>query len=321
VLAPYSEKVWKTPPAEISATAAEVRVSAGSLTKMARRILSGGREKAGEETALRRFRYLKGGVESLVRRLAERVTAVGGEIRCDCRVERLICKGDGAWQVHHTQGEIGANAVISTIPVTHLPGLLRGDGFPTPPKESVEALVYLEIVLVFLVIERAQVSENHWLYFPDADICFNRGYEPSRFSDDPEKPPNQTLLCLEITARPNSALLKSTDEDLRVLVRRDLARTGLVKEEEVGKSFVVRLPFGYPLYDRHADENLARVLDCLRRWPGLVTTGRQGIFSHNNMDHSMHMGIEAARALAAGAEGQARWYDGVEGLRHFRIVD
>jgi hypothetical protein len=52
-----------------------------------------------------------------------------------------------------------------------------------------------------------------------------------------------------------------------------------------------------------------------------VTTGRQGIFSHNNMDHSMHMGIEAARALAAGAEGQARWYDGVEGLRHFRIVD
>jgi hypothetical protein len=39
------------------------------------------------------------------------------------------------------------------------------------------------------------------------------------------------------------------------------------------------------------------------------------------MDHSMYMGLEAARALAAGPEGLTRWYDSADRLRHFRIVD
>jgi protoporphyrinogen oxidase len=321
VLEPYSAKVWKIPPREISVKAAEVRVSAGSMTKLARRILTGGREKPGQETALRRFRYLRGGVESLVLRLAEKVRESGGEILCGRRIESLALEDDGTWRVRHSHGEARSSGVVSTIPVTSLPRMLRRSEALSLPERELAALEYLAIYLVFLIIDKPTVSDNHWLYFPDPDLCFNRGYEPRRFWDDPEAPAAQTMLCLEITARPGTDLHAANDEQLASRVESDIVRAGLVREEEIVKSFVRRLPFGYPLYDRPADENLARVFEFLRRWPGLVTTGRQGLFSHNNMDHSMHMGLEAARALASGSEGVDRWYDNVERLRHFRIVD
>jgi protoporphyrinogen oxidase len=192
---------------------------------------------------------------------------------------------------------------------------------PTPPSDAIAALEYLRIVLVFLILRRSEVSENQWLYFPDRDLCFNRGYEPRRFWDDPNSPRDRTLLSLEITARAGAEILTASDQEVTDLVVQDIARTGLIKREDVEKSIVARLPFGYPLYDCLADSNAQRVFDYVRQWPGLVTTGRQGLFSHNNMDHSMHMGLESARALAAGPEGLNRWYDRADELRHFRIVD
>jgi protoporphyrinogen oxidase len=321
ILEPYSAKVWKLPPEEISVEAAKVRVSAGSMGKLARRILSGGREKPGQETALRRFRYVKGGVEAIVHRLCQKVKEAGGVILCDSPATGLRLEQDTHWWIQHAGGEIESSAVISTIPIPTLVHMLSGEGHTRPPEEDLAQLEYLAIFLVFVVVRRPAVSENHWLYFPDADICFNRGYESKQFYADGGTPSDETILCLEITARPGSALDRESDDQLIADVIRDLAKTRLVQPAEVGKSFVVRLPFGYPLYHQRVDSHLRRVFDGLRGWPHLVTTGRQGLFSHNNMDHSMHMGLEAARALAHAPEGVARWYDNVDRLRHFRIVD
>lgn len=321
VLAPYSAKVWKMPPSEISVEAAKVRVSAGSLGKLAKRLLAGGQERAGRETALQRFRYVKGGVEGLVRRLCENVEAAGGVILCGQEVSALRLREGGCWSVHHSESVTEASAVISTIPITSLLDRVEGERLPRPDPADLAALEYLSIFLVFVTVKRPFVSENHWLYFPDTDICFNRGYEPKRFWADPKAPSDESLLCLEITARPGTPLALASDAELAAMVLRDLEKTGLVKRGEVGKSFVVRLPFGYPLYHRNVDPPLRRVFDRLRQWPNLVTTGRQGLFSHNNMDHSMFMGLQAARALAAGPDGIARWCEECDRLRHFRIVD
>ncbi|MBN1478449.1 FAD-dependent oxidoreductase [Candidatus Sumerlaeota bacterium] len=321
VLRPYSTKVWKTDPSGLSVKAAEVRVSAGSMVKMAKRLLMGGRERRGQETALKRFRYLTGGVESLVKRLGERVRGAGGVIECGARVEEMICEGEGRWRVRHSRGETEANAVLSTIPVTQMTPMLRGIVGESAPEENLAALEYLAIHLVFLVINRPQATPNHWLYFPGEDICFNRGYEAKHFWEAEAAPADQTLLCLEITARPHTPLHTAGERELIERTQGDLSRIGLVTAGEIEKSFVVTLPFGYPLYDRLSDENLRRVLEHLAGWPGLIVTGRQGLFSHNNMDHSMHMGLEAARALAAGPEGVAGFYARADRLRHHRIVD
>jgi len=320
ILGPYSAKVWKCPPSQISVKAAEVRVSAGSMTKRARRLLTGGREKAGEETALKRFRYLRGGVESLVKRLVARAEESGVVIQCGTRVGKVTRQADG-WLVEHSEGKTEASHVISTIPVTILPRMLQGQAVGQAPRADLQSLDFLGIALVFLVIRRERVSDNHWLYFPGPEVCFNRGYEPTRFWRDECSPQDQTLLCLEITARHADSLWQLDDEELASQVVSDLEKTGLVSGDLVEKSLVERLPFGYPVYDCASDEHLRKVFAHLRQWPGLITTGRQGLFSHNNMDHSMHMGLEAARALAEGPEGIQRWYERADTLRHQRIVD
>lgn len=320
VLRPYSEKVWKIAPSEISPKAAEVRVSAGSMGKMAQRLLTG-KEPKGQETALKRFRYIRGGVEGLVKRLCDKVNGVGGEIVCRQPVEELVPTEGGSWKVRHSGGEIECDAIISTLPLPTLRDAFKSPQFNPPTIEHLNQLEYLAIWLVYLVVNRPHASENHWLYFPDEDLCFNRGYESKRFWAADNSPSAQTLLTLELTARPGTPLFSAGDDELTEMTVRDIERTGLVRRDEVVKSFVVRLPFGYPLYDCPADGHLKAVFDHLRQWPTLVTTGRQGLFSHNNMDHSMHMGLEAARALARGPEGVQRWYDSTEKMRYFRIVD
>ena len=65
------------------------------------------------------------------------------------------------------------------------------------------------------------------------------------------------------------------------------------------------------------------MLEGLRRVPNLLTLGRQGLFNHNNMDHSISMGLHAADCLNAAppAEAVRRWYDEAAAYRRMRIVD
>ena len=57
--------------------------------------------------------------------------------------------------------------------------------------------------------------------------------------------------------------------------------------------------------------------------PNLITTGRQGLFNHNNMDHSIYMGLRAADLLNSlpAAEAIQRWYDDADHFKTMRIVD
>ena len=66
----------------------------------------------------------------------------------------------------------------------------------------------------------------------------------------------------------------------------------------------------------------------VRRTPGQSgvrtsrASGRQGLFNHNNTDHSIYMGLRAADAIAQSPDAPADpWYDTVEEFKHFRIVD
>jgi hypothetical protein len=68
---------------------------------------------------------------------------------------------------------------------------------------------------------------------------------------------------------------------------------------------------------------LAKVFQGLRSIENLISSGRQGLFNHNNTDHSILMGLRAAETLAEESTRPAsdRWYDRVEEFKHLRIVD
>jgi protoporphyrinogen oxidase len=323
LVAPFAEKVWKTDPRGLDADAARVRVSAGSLGKMVKRLVRP-REKKGLETSLREFLYPRGGAETLVDRLAERSRALGAEIHCGCRVEGfLVEEGRVASVLAGSEGSVKfpADRVIATSPLTDLVEALdRAAPLGEETLEAARSLRYLDMILVYLVVERDRICGDHWIYFPEPRFVFNRASEAKAF-DPAMGPPGRSVLCVEITCRPGKDLWPEADDAIARRVVEDLARTGLFDAGEVSERHVHRLRHAYPVYDRGYREKVAKVLAGLSRFGNLIPTGRQGLFNFNNMDHTIQMGLRAAECATAWDSPAQQWFEEIEAFRAFRIVD
>ncbi|MCB2154651.1 FAD-dependent oxidoreductase [bacterium] len=320
----YTEKVWKIDPTEIHADIARVRVSAGGLDQMVKRVFIP--EKKGQETALKKFLYIPGGVERLVDRLVERVEAAGGKIATGTRVTDLRRMNNGKWQVI-SEGPRGgrrtdsAEWVFSTMPVTELLDVLLARRPNDQVAEARRQMRFIANFLVAVVVDRPRVTENTWLYFPGPETIFNRGYEPKNFSPTMGSP-NQTMLVLEITCHHGDKIWNSSDEELTRATLDGLEKTGLLKSSEIANTLVHRIPHTYPLYDLDYRRRLNFVWRYLARYPRLISVGRQGLFLHNNMDHSIHMGFRAADVVNEHPDDpQRHFYKEVRRFQKFRIVD
>jgi protoporphyrinogen oxidase len=325
LVGPYAEKVWKVPPSEIHGDIARVRVSAGGLDQIVKKLLGG--EDPNRITAVKEFFYLAGGVESLVHKLRAGVESRGGRLQVIREVTSIKEFRTGHLQVVARNRESGreeafqAEQVISTIPLDHLLAMLLGQ----KPSKSVDTargqLRYISNFLACFVINRPQVTESQWLYFPGRDTLFNRGYEPKNFHPSMGTA-DQAMMVLEVTAHPGDQLSARSDRQLLAACLKGAERTGLFHRDEVTATLLHRIPYTYPLYDLDYRRRLSRIWRYLEQFPNLISAGRQGLFLHNNMDHSIHMGFRAAeRILAAPANPAADFYQEVRRFQQFRIVD
>jgi protoporphyrinogen oxidase len=324
LLRPYIAKTWKTEPALLHADAARARVSAGNLSKMIRALLPGA-GRSGSPTALREFLYPRGGAETLVRLLREEAESHGARLRlgaevaaldldADLRVRRAVLAGGEA---------IEGDAFLSTAPLPDLLGRLLP---PRPEladaREAAAGLEFLGMIVVLLVIRRPRLTGDNWLYFPEPDLVFNRAYE-AKSMDPAMAPPDRSALCLEVTLRRDDPRWNEPAEAWTRQVSEQVARVGLARLDEIEDGVLARLPCAYPIYALDYADRLGRALEGLAKIPNLLTLGRQGLFNHNNMDHSIDMGLKAAELLAReGAAGASRrWLKVAERYRHMRIVD
>jgi protoporphyrinogen oxidase len=325
IIAPYTRKVWKTPPEQLSEEVARVRVSAGNTQKLVQRLIRRG-DKGARQTALDSFTYIRGGVEGLVRVLERKVLERGGAIEAGVRAAKLevarnrvvgVCAE--ATSADASDSYFDTTAVVSTIPISELARLV-----PQLPPDATRAAGQLEFVgmmLVGVAIAKPRMSPNTWLYFPEEQLVFNRAYEPKNF-DAGMAPEDRTFVVFEVTARHDSALWQMSDCDVGQLVVHDAAQTGLIQKDDVLDVFVRRLPWAYPIYTVDFRRHLNTVCEGLGQVDNLLTTGRQGLFNHNNMDHCMLMGMRAAQTLIEHEEAPAAaWYANLGQFSHFRIVD
>lgn len=322
LLRPYSAKTWKIDPAELHADTARVRVSAGSLAKMVAGLFR--REKRGQETSLKQFQYVRGGAETLARHLWEHARELGAEIKLNSSITGLeLGVENRILAAQYNQRQAEGEVFVSTLPLPLLLGrLLPNLLFLTDAREAAMGLQYLDIIFVCLIVRRSRISGDNWLYYPEPHLIFNRAYEAKSF-DAAMGPEGYSVFCLEITHRAGDTVGCESDASLIQTVTKQIASTGLFGANEVAEGVVFRTRYAYPLYTLDYAERLGRALAGLRRIPNLLTLGRQGLFNHNNMDHSIYMGLEAADLLNAqpASEAVQRWYDQAERFKIMRIVD
>jgi protoporphyrinogen oxidase len=198
-----------------------------------------------------------------------------------------------------------AQHVFSTIPMPHLARIVQ----PQPPAEVFEAaagLSYRAMILVYLVLASDRYTEFDAHYFPDREIRITRLSEPKNYSLAPIN--GRTVLCAELPCTVNDSAWTMSDEDLGLLVLKDLERAHLPRDMEVSKVVTRRLPQAYPVYAKGFGQRFASLDGWAEHIHGLTTLGRQGLFAHDNTHHTLAMAYAASECLGeSGTFDRSRW--------------
>jgi protoporphyrinogen oxidase len=186
---------------------------------------------------------------------------------------------------------------ISSMPIRELVNAMN----PPAPKEVRDAannLRYRDFLIVSLVINREHIAPDNWIYVHEPGVKVGRIQNFKQWS--PAMVPDQTKCCvgMEYFVFENDELWSSPDDKLVAMAKKEIAKLGLVKEEEIIDGTVVRMPKAYPMYDAGWFEQV----QLIRNWietclPNLQLVGRNGMHKYNNQDHSMMTALFAARNI------------------------
>jgi protoporphyrinogen oxidase len=316
---PYTKKLWGRDPSELSGVFASQRIPVLHLWDLIQKTF------LGKQSAPHRHNeyvdeayYPRKGIGQIAERLGEEIVSQGGKILTDVEVLGVRVDGGRVRSVRFRRGgqpeEQACDFLISTIPVRDFVPLFTGtfgagtsielgsrapgarDLGPGPPADVLEAAAgmhYRSARLMYLLVDREQVSGTPYIYFSNPEVLFNRIYEIRCFSPD-MTPAGKTAICAEITCDEGDPTWRATDDELYPEVIGPLETAGLVRREEVFDYFTRSLRFAYPIYETGFQHRMKKVTDWLRALPNTLIYGRQGLFTYTNTNHSIDMGFRAA---------------------------
>lgn len=303
----YTSKAWRMPCTEISADWAAQRISQANLWDTIVKTLNPPRE--GEVRSLvSEFWYpARGGIGRLTEKYAEKIRRLGGEILLGApatrieiegnRVARVAATVDGAERVFEVE------AVINTAPLPAVLAAFR-PAIAAEVRDAISRLKYIGIVFVYLEVHRPSVVPDHWVYLPSQDLTIHRISEFKNFCDT-AAPGDSTVVCCEITCRPGDERWNLSLAEAARIAEADLVRIGLLKPGEARGLDLAKLPHAYPVYDLQYKANLEVLRAAAAHLVNFYTTGRQGLYRYNNMDHSISMGRRMASTVARGGDHAA----------------
>ncbi len=290
----YTEKLWGIDASDIDVDWAAQRIKTLSLFGAIKNAMVGGRNNK-HKTLVDQFHYPKSGTGTLYERAAQKVQEFGGKVHLSQPVKRLVVEGKNVKGIELVDGTIvNADEVISTMPMTKLVAGL--DECPIDVKKATDALFFRNTILVYLNCNSQELFEDNWIYVHSADVKLGRitnfrNWCPSLNGDE-----NSTILCLEYWAFDNDEIWSADDKVLGDLGSKELKTLGLIDDNlEILDTAVVRVPKCYPVYQTGYQKHLKVVESYLDTYNGLTVIGRYGAFKYNNQDHSILMGILAAK--------------------------
>lgn len=306
----YTEKVWGISTKELSADWAAQRIKSLDLWVVVKSALLPHRKatRRGEvvTTLIDSFRYPRLGPGQMWERVAGVSAQQGRPVLLGRSVAR-ISHQDGLVTSVKTSTEDGRTEThsgthfISSIPIRELVDKLDPPA-PERVRKAAQSLGYRDFISIALMINRAEVFPDNWIYIHDPAVRVGRIQNFKSWS--PDMVPDQTKTCLglEYFCFEGDGLWTMQDSDLVQLATEELGRLGICSPGEVFDGVVVRQPKAYPVYDDSYQDHVAVVRDYLAaELPNLYLAGRNGMHKYNNQDHSMMTALLVARSIATGS--------------------
>ena len=306
----YTEKVWGISTKELSADWAAQRIKSLDLWVVLRTALLPGRQAKGRgdivTTLIDRFRYPRLGPGQMWERVADIADERGHPVMFGRSVSAIshdrgevtsITTTDAAGQSQTFSG----SHFISSIPIRELVARLDPPA-PATVRQAADSLGYRDFISIALMIDRADVFPDNWIYVHDPGVRVGRIQNFKNWSPDMVPDQSKTCLGLEYFCFEGDGLWTTKDSDLIELAKEELERLGICAATEVFDGVVVRQRKAYPVYDDDYQAHVNVIREYLSRaLPNLYLAGRNGMHKYNNQDHSMMTALLVARKIATGS--------------------
>ncbi len=268
---PYTEKLFGIPGDEISILWAQQKVRLSNP-------LDSFRENT--KTKFQYFYYpLRGGYGAISNQLYEEISGqvklnavVTGLEKSNGEITSVIINSDGV------EESISAQAVISTLPLSITLKLLDTD--LQMPFQKVDA--------VYLLLDKSNMSDYHWIYFVDQEISINRLVEFKNLSPI-DTPPNSTVICAEVTQKIENPIEK---------VIQDLENVGLIQRSDVLDTKNILEKFAYPVYSLEYESIISTARSVLEEFHNIYSIGRAAEFRHREADDNFAIANETVNQIS-----------------------
>ncbi len=232
----------------------------------------------------------RGGIQVLSEAFAQKI----GNVRLGCSLEKLL------WQEKKavlSSGEMLPYAhLVSTIPLPEL--LKRLSPFPRELGEAAGQLRWTSVLCVNLGVNRRNISDKSWIYFPEDKFPFYRVGFPMNFSPQ-TVPDGCSSMYVEISSPPEK--MPASPNSRNALLRR--IREGLIACNVLKRSDTfpvvsyLPIPYAYVIYDQRRRSALETIQPWLRARANTHSIGRYGAWKYSFMEEAILDGKELAETL------------------------
>ncbi len=299
----YTEKVWGISCKNLHADWAKQRISGLDLISLLKNLILRALPKKirnqNVKTLVDRFYYPEFGTGTIYEKIADKIIAAGHKVYLNSHPISinhsggLITSVDLALDGQNTR--MYPRYLIESVHIDDFLKLLN----PKPPenvKRAASALKYRSQVYLFLTLNKEKVSRNQWIYFPEPEVPFARISEMRNFSQR-MSPPGMTSLFIEFFCNEGDDIYKMNATELLDLSLPYLQSMGFLLRSDIRNFYAFKGGKDYPIYDLGYDVNLNIVKKYLDSFKNLYYIGRPGRFKYTNQDHSLEMGILAAKSI------------------------
>jgi len=288
---PYQQKIFAHKVNHLTAQWTQRFVPATSLEQ----ILYGAISAPSNEQAIgynARFLYPKrGGIISWISQLAKQLL---GTIRTSCAIQSVNMNSK---TVTFSDGQIEPyDVLISTMPLDRLLALLREKASThfTPARSHLQCN---QVVNLNVGVNQSDLSEKHWVYFPEKQYPFYRVGFWHNFSAH-MTPPGCSSLYGEFAFKNRSkrwvnGMVKQSMSTIKKLYG--------ISPSDVATEKIISIPHAYVTYDQWRENHLASLLQRLQEHD-IYSVGRYGAWKYSSMQEAVLDGKTVADQAIARVE-------------------
>ncbi len=280
---PYNEKLWTVKPDVLTAEWVAPFVPKPSIEEAVTGAFSDQTKKFGYNAT---FLYpKKGGIQALAWALAKSIPPL--------RLNTEVCGIDlTRREVRLASGErFTYSYLVNTLPLARF--LQMTAALPAAIQEAASALRWSSVYNLNWGVNRANISDKHWIYFPEKKYAFYRVGFPMNFTPH-MAPKGCSSMYVEIGHPPGRAPDPNTAYRKVLTGLRDC---GLLRaDDKIVTQKVLPIHVAYVTYDKNRTRSTQIILDYLKTL-NVQSIGRFGGWKYSYMEEAILEGQAAAEYI------------------------